>query len=306
MSSDRSTLSLVVWVVLASCRPDFGLPVSVVQAPRILSVSATPPEARPGSVVNLVASAGGPDGALDARADFAFCGSPRPLVENNVVNSDCFGAQGAVRPIASGVESTQAAIPDDACLLFGPETPPQKPGEPPFRARDPDVTGGYYAPVKVTLPSGLEAIALVRLRCNLPGASAQRAVEYGMRYVDNTNPELATLSVEENGTVLDPLSVPANATVTLRARWEATAAEPYLVHERTNDSLVDHREALRVSWFTTGGVIPIVTTGRGEDDLGTDTETAWETPPSGGGTIWAVLRDNRGGTSIRSFTFQTR
>jgi hypothetical protein len=304
MSSERWVL--IALCVFAGCRPDFGLPVSVVLAPRILSVSATPPEARPGSVVQVVASAGGPDGALDARADFAFCASARPLVESNVVNSDCFGAQGAVRPIASGVESTPASIPDDACLLFGPETPPQRPGEPPFRARDPDVTGGYYVPVKVTLPSGLEAIELVRLRCNLPGASAQRAVEYSMRYVDNTNPAVATLTLEHGGGALDPQQVPANSEVTLRATWDAAAAEAFVVHDRTNDSLVEHREALRVSWFTTAGVIPIVTTGRGEDDLALDTETIWQTPATGSGTIWAVLRDNRGGTSIRSLSFQVR
>jgi hypothetical protein len=279
MNSERL---LGLALLLVACRPDFGLPVSVITEPRLLVAESSPPEAAPGAAVHLTVVGAGPEGALEATATFGFCTSPRPLVESNVVNADCLGASPAMSLIASGVLETDATLPTNACLQFGPDTPPQKAGEPPFRPRDPDVTGGYYQPVHVTLGADLEGIALVRIRCNLPGASAQRAAEFGQRYSNNTNPALEHFELRVGGAVVDPQAVPANAKVTLYASW---AAEAFVVHERSTDTLVDHREALRVSWFTTGGVIPIVATGRAEDDLATETETTWETPASGQGVL---------------------
>jgi len=293
-------------LLLAGCRPDFGLPVSVVTQPRILSVQATPPEARPGDVVHLVGLPVSEAGALADPLRFAFCASPRPLVESNVVNSDCLGPQGQVTPIAGGVQETDATLPLDGCLEFGPDTPPQQPGQPPFRPRDPDVTGGYALPVRVSLGTEVEAIALVRLRCNLPGASAGAAVAFAERYLANANPVSTALRLEQAGVEVSPQAVPASAEVTLRVSWGAGQVETYVVHDRADDSLRERRESFRVSWFTTAGVIPVVTTGRAEDDLGTDTSTAWQTPPSGSGTLWAVLRDSRGGASVQTLRFTVR
>ena len=303
--SSELRLAMLVGLVISACRPDFGLPVSVVTEPRVLAIEASPPEARPGDRVHVVAFAAGPEGPLDARADYAFCTSPRPLVESNIVNSDCLGPQGAVSPVASSVESVDAVLPADGCLRFGPETPPQKPGEPPFRPRDPDVTGGYYQPLRVTL-SGLEAVALVRIRCNLPGASAQRSVEYGMRYTDNTNPELSGLELLVDGQVTEALSLPGNTQVTLRASWPEGTAEPFVVHDRSTATLSETRESLRASWFTTAGIIPLVTSGAAADSGDLSAETTWTTPASGSGTLWAVLRDNRGGSTVRELSFSIR
>jgi hypothetical protein len=303
MSSERLVVAALLFV---ACRPDFGLPVSVVASPRVLAVIAEPPEVRPGDRVHLSTVAGGPDGPIDSRADYAFCTSPRPLVESNVVNADCLGSDGAGTPIATQVAAADASLAADACLEFGPDTPAQLPGQPPLRPRDPDVTGGFYAPVKVTVPDATEAIALVRVRCNLTHASAQAAVAFATRYVANTNPSLSALTVELAGQPVDLLSVPASTEVTLRATWPEGTAEPFVVHDVTTDALVDHRESLRVSWFTTAGVIPVVTSGRAEDDPALETSTTWQTPSAGGGTVWAVLRDSRGGVAVRSVTFQVR
>ncbi len=210
-------------------------------------------------------------------------------------------------PIAQGVTTASAALPLDGCLEFGPETPPQKPGEPAFRPRDPDVTGGYYQPVRVTLASqGLEAVALVRIRCNLPGASAQSAVAFAQRYTDNTNPAFDGIGLDRDGAPVDPAAVPGDATLTLKVSWTDASAERYVVHDRATDALIDHREAIRVSWFTTTGEIPVVTTGRASDDPGLDASSQWHTPLQGGGTLWAVMRDDRGGSSIRSLAFTVR
>ena len=304
MSSDlRAVLALLT---LAACRPDFGLPVSVVSDPRILAVEANPPEALPGAVLHLRVTSGGPEGPLLAKASFGFCTSPRPLVEPNVVNADCLGSAPAASPIAEGLQETDATVPTNACLQFGPDTPSQQPGEPPYRPRDPDVTGGFYQPVRVALDDGLEAIALVRIRCNLPNASTERAVEYAQRYADNQNPAITRLELRVDGAAIDPGQVPASAKVTLHAEWDSGSAEPYVVHRAVDDTLVDHREALRVSWFTTGGTIPLVATGRAEDDPVAFTETTWETPSAGAGWLWAVLRDNRGGSSVQALAFSVR
>jgi hypothetical protein len=100
---------------------------------------------------------------------------------------------------------------------------------------------------------------------------------------------------------VDAAHVPANTTVTLHVSWDAAQAEAFVVHDPSTDQLVPHTEALRVSWFTTAGDIPVVTTGRAEGDPGTDTQSDWQTPASGTtGTLWAVMRDSRGGASMQS------
>ena len=302
----RTFTLLCLSIVVVGCRPDFGLPVSVVTQARIVAVEITPPEARPGEVVRLKALPVSEEGPMLETVSFAFCASPLPLTESNIVNGDCLGPSGKVASIADGVHETDATLPLDGCLNFGPDTPPQEPGMPPFRPRDPDVTGGYYQPVRVGLDAEVESGALVRLRCNLPGASAQRAVEFDQRYANNTNPFFDRIALEHAGVAVDPTAVPANASVTLRVGWAAGEVETYLVHDQTHDALNERRESFRVSWFTTAGVIPVVTTGRGEDDHGTDATTTWETPASGSGTLWAVLRDSRGGSSVQSLRFYVK
>jgi hypothetical protein len=295
----------VLLLLLAACRPDFGLPVSVVTGPRILAVDVQPPEANPGDTVHLTAHPVSQDGALPTPVDFSFCTSPKPLTENNIVSSDCLGMDGQVAPIASAVLETDAQLPLDGCLEFGPDTPPSKPGDPPLRPRDADITGGYYQPVRLVLPPDDEAIALVRIRCNLPNASAQAAVAFAAQYADNQNPVSGPLTLTLDGASVDPLHVPKGASVTLSVAWDGSQAERFVVHDPANDQLVPHREALRVSWFTTAGDIPVVTTGRAEDDDGTSTQTTWQTPMAvGGGTLWAVIRDSRGGASLQSLPFQ--
>jgi hypothetical protein len=210
---------------------------------------------------------------------------------------------GQVAPIAQSVLETDAVLPLDGCLEFGPDTPPSKPGEPPLRARDADVTGGYYQPVRLVLPPDDQAIALVRIRCNLPNASAQAAVAFAERYRDNNNPLSSAIQLLVDGREVDPMQVPARTSVTLHIAWTEDQAEHFVVHDPSDDQLVDRTELLRVSWFTTGGDIPVVTTGRAEDDPTPDTQTQWLTPDSGMGTLWAVLRDSRGGASVKQLRY---
>ena len=75
----------------------------------------------------------------------------------------------AVRGVASGPPTVTAPVPADACFLFGPEVSSAE-----LRPRDPDVTGGFYQPMRVSV-AGAEttAFGLLRIRCNLGSAGAE-------------------------------------------------------------------------------------------------------------------------------------
>jgi hypothetical protein len=58
---------------------------------------------------------------------------------------------------------------------------------------------------------------------------------------------------------------------------------------------------MRVSWFSTGGQISAPVTGRDEADLATEASTELTLPEVGGTiTLFAVLRDSRGGQAVAS------
>src|SRR5262249_43781039 len=157
-------------------------------------------------------------------------------------------------PIGGPAATMMAVTPSDACSLFGPEPPPQKPGQPPLRPRDPDVTGGFYQPVRVRIEGTDDAFALERVKCNLANAPIDVGVQYAMRYMVNNNPQPAAVSA--------PPSVPPGARITLQASWTPESAETYPVFDLVTRQLVDRREAMRVSWYTTAGKLEHDRTGR--------------------------------------------
>ncbi|MEO5769647.1 MAG: hypothetical protein ABIS92_14945, partial [Polyangia bacterium] len=80
------------------------------------------------------------------------------------------------------------------------------------------------------------------------------------------------------------------------------------VFDRAARTLVDTREALRVSWFTTAGEYLHDRTGRASEDRELSSENSWTAPVMGGapgasGSVhfWVVLRDSRGGSDFASF-----
>jgi len=98
--------------------------------------------------------------------------------------------------------------------------------------------------------------------------------------------------------MLEPLTlatVPANRYVELHAAWPAEAAETYLYYDALAQRLIERREAMRVSWFATGGLIEVDASAVDEDDTASGVATIWHTPAAGDAWIWIVLRDSRGG-----------
>ncbi|HWO26561.1 MAG TPA: hypothetical protein VNO30_47860 [Kofleriaceae bacterium] len=278
--------ALATLAELAACADGPDQRLAIVDAPRVLAIVAEPAEARPGAAVTYRALVGSPEGTLAAAPRWSYCTAPKPPTEDNVVSASC-AAGDALSPLGEAPAVT-AALPADACTRFGPEVPP---GD--FRPRDPDPTGGFYQPVRADALA-LVAFGLSRITCKLANTTADVAREYELSYVANQNPTLelpgeAALAV-----------VPAHADVPLVAAWPAAAAETYLYFDPLAQALVTRREAMRVSWFSTGGALDVDASAVGEDDPATSVAATWRTPGPGAATLWFVLRDSRGGVATRA------
>ncbi|MDI1428467.1 hypothetical protein [Polyangium sorediatum] len=289
-----------VCLVVAGCLPAEAERESLVTGPRILAVRSEPPESKPGAPVLYEALVVTPDGDLQgAVVRWAFCAAPKPLTENGSVSTACLGD--AVRPIVGASVSVTAATPTDTCSLFGPETPP---GD--FRPRDPDATGGFYQPVRV---EALErtAIVLERITCNLPNVPLDVAVEYAERRAPNRNPKLAPLHAFVNGAPTSLDALPAGGDVRFEVGWSADDAEVYPAFDPRKQALVDQREALRVSWYTTAGAFESDVTGRSSEDLATTVSNGWSAPDEASRVfLWLVLRDGRGGTDFARYPLDVK
>lgn len=292
----RTTLPFLAAALLAGCLPDPGDPASLVLGPRVLAVRADPPEALPGADVAYEALVITGDGERsNARVRWAFCASPKPLTEPNSVSSACLGDAG-VRPIAGDGPSVTATTPVDACALFGPDTPPGN-----FRPRDPDVTGGFYQPVRVEA-MGLVAFDRERIACNLSNAPIDAAIELQKRYRKNKNPALSTLLARVDDSPLSLEHVPTGAHVRFEVGWGNADAELYPIFDLGSQTIVDRRESLRVAWFTTAGNLAAEVTGRDDGDLAISTMNGWDAPTTPGNVkLWLVLRDSRGGLDFAGY-----
>lgn len=283
--------AVVSLLLLTACDDALDQRLAIITEPRVLAVITEPPEAKPGSLVSYRVVGASPAGPLALSPAWAFCTAPKPPTEDNAVSVACLDESSLV-PLGTG-ESTSAALPGDGCIEFGPDVPGTG-----FRPRDPDVTGGYYQPVRLATDSGL-AFALTRITCKLPGAPAELARRYDLEYRANTNP------------VLDPIALPreiaAASDVTLTATWPAATAESFLWFDPLAQRLVDRRESLRVSWYATAGSIDVDASAAGENDEATSVTTTWHAPATPGpATVWYVLRDSRGGLDLQTITVDVR
>ncbi|MDB4944702.1 MAG: hypothetical protein JWP97_4236 [Labilithrix sp.] len=237
----RSVLLGLLAALPFACKPDFDDRASEIANIRVLAVQAEPAEwsrtldpdtgeARPAKFRALVVTASGTIG--DANLEWAFCMRPRPLNELNDVSIACFQNDPSfIVPIGSGAEAS-AAVPENTCRQFGPDIPEDQS----FRPADPDVTGGYYQPLRVlyrpTPDSLVPTIGKVRIRCGLPGASQEQTQQYNRSYHLNANPVIAAVTANlPTGPVLlgaadaapkpAPLPVAPGQKVSLTVSWPA-------------------------------------------------------------------------------------
>jgi hypothetical protein len=219
------------------CTPSFSERPSVVTDYRVLAVQSEPAEwqrvldpdtneAKPATYRALVTN---PLGTVsDASLEWTFCTLPKPLTELNDVNIACFQNDPSFTvPVGQGA-AVSAAVPESACRNFGPDVPENQA----FRPADPDVTGGYYQPLRVLYRPTPEALvptfAKVRIRCGLAGASQEQVASYNRGYHLNTNPRIASIAAGDRVlTTLEadpaaaPLVMAPGERVVLRVTWPA-------------------------------------------------------------------------------------
>ena len=79
-------------------------------------------------------------------------------------------------------------------------------------------------------------------------------------------------------------------------------SEVYVLHDLERRVLVESRESMRVSWFTTAGTFEVDHTGRDADESSRTSDDVWIAPDADvDATIFVVLRDDRGGTGYRRY-----
>lgn len=275
-------------LVLAACETELDQRLAIISEPRVLAVVADPAEGKAGETIVYTALVAGPTGPILDSLAWAFCTSPKAPSEDNVVSVQCVAGEALIE-LGDG-RTTSGAIPMDACLAFGPDT--IKPG---FRPRDPDPSGGYYQPVRVTV-DGLLAFGLSRVSCDLANAAGDIAAAYRKGYVANANPVLAPLHL--------PV-VHAGDAVTLTAAW--AEPESFLYFDQLHQTLVTRREAMRISFFATAGAMDLDAIAVGEDDPATSAATTWHAPVMPGPqTLFLVLRDERGGIATQVVPLDVR
>jgi len=294
MTHGRITLGLVTWAAGAAgavfaaatgsgCDSRLDQRLAIIDAPRVLAVIADPAEAKPGTQVSYTAVVASTDGPVTASPRWAFCVAPKPPTEDNAVSDGCLDNAHLV--VLGTQPAVTATLPADGCLSFGPETPPGN-----FRPRDADPTGGYYQPIRADLDD-LLAFGLSRITCKLATAPSAVAHDYDLSYVANRNPTLNPPELTR---------VAPNTDVTLTASWPADAAETYLYYDPLSQTLVTRREAMRLSWFATGGTLAVDASAVAEIDTSTSVSTTWHTPAAGTAYLWLILRDSRGGIASQT------
>lgn len=332
------------WLLVAlgatGCVPDFDDDLSRISEPQLLSLRATPAEAKEAGDTSLEALVAVPDGQPTPQVKFGLCLARKPLTQLGPINQDCLepnAPEDILVPLGVG-DGAPAKLPEDACRLFGPLRPAAEAGKPAGRPVDPDVTGGFYQPFVARLGHQV-SVGAVRLDCDLSGAGRDESVKYRQQYRTNENPVLARVAL--SGAELDETAsteVRAGDSVKLDAAWEAcpttsscgdgfctanedqtscaedclephgcTGSERYVSYDAEKQSVVARREGITVAWFASRGHFQNEQTGFSEAEAANATEThnSWS-PGSelGPATVWTVIRDTRGGQSWKTFHFE--
>jgi hypothetical protein len=287
-------VSAVFALLAAACAPTLADDTTLVTTPRVLAAVAEPPEVHAGEAVQLSILA-----APAARGNvpqLAFCTTPPTVGDPRPVSDACLTEKG----IALSVDGLTAKglVPADACARFGPDPVTSE-----DRPRDPDGTGGFYQPVRISL-SGAISIESLRIQCALPDAPADLARQLADLYVPNQNPHEPILERMTSGGWQSLDAATAGESVLLRVRWDAESREKYVYLPPDGTALEDRVEAMSVSWFSSGGSFAEAVTGRTEQDPRNDTTNSFVAPGAGPLTIWIVLRDSRGGSAFLTQSVQ--
>jgi hypothetical protein len=268
--------ALAVALACGGCEPDDDLPRTFIDGPQVLAIKAEPPSAPPGGSTTVTALVAGTAGETPS-VSWAVCRrAPRP---GEAINPDCVETAQAdyLVPIGAGTTITTTMPADVTASSLG----------------QPDASGGVYLPLvaRVTV-AGQTLIATYRLRLQVDGA--------------NQNPVLTGLAIVDPAgiaTPIDPATPPtvrAGDRLTLQVAVADGSVETYPA-PLDGQPVV---EMLQTSWFSTAGKF---SQERSEGPQATTVLELDDLLPAPGGAIelFAVIRDDRGGTDYvhRTMTF---
>lgn len=221
--------------LLAACAPSLPAETWRITRPRVIAVRAIPSEISPGKDATFQALIVGPNGpVVGATPAWAACGARPSLAEPEPVAVTCLTDESdRLTPLDFGEQVTWT-VAKDACSVFGPNPPTAKEGQPAGRPVDPDITGGWYLPIRVDglTPSDDATVYRARLRCPLSGAGPEEAAHFVQGYRVNTPPDLAQLRVRrqsgqvETVDLTQPLKLAPGETVTWLAGFTDCGTAP--------------------------------------------------------------------------------
>lgn len=276
--------------------------------PRVLAVIAEPAEVRPGETASLTAVLAKPSNdATESVEAWDYCTEPR--VPGSATSAPASCLTDATIPLGARVSAVMAMLPTDACRNFGPD-PPQ--GD--FRPQDPDVTGGYYQPIRFYAFERYW-FHFQRLRCSLGNAPTEVARTYFTDYVANQNPAPSSVEIRTSETltsVLDAGTTSSTADVTasfaevswqvpqetrsvsLHLTWQTDPRETYLRFDPDAHALVEQREDVSITWHINSGILTpgLPTFSKHDSSVSAQLESFGDQT-----SVWAVVRDSRGGSA---------
>ena len=286
-------------LLLGACVPSFEDRPWLVDEPRILAVTITPAEARPGELVTFGALAVDVDGPRPDPVGWNYCARPRTAGERTGVTERC------ARGESLEAVSNPGTLLPDACARFGPNTPPTEGDAPAQRPADPDPSGGYYLPIRADVGDdngGTLAFGFARVRCDLVGVTRAIFDDFEARYTANLNPIIHDVLYDDETFTTAPTAAAAGSVGTLSVALAIDSFEDYVVYIAADGAIEPRAETLTVRWYVTGGELSV-----GEAFASPVSREAsqveWTAPDNAGSVAgWVVVADDRGGLAWRDFT----
>jgi hypothetical protein len=255
---------------------------------RVLGVVADPPEAAAGQTTTVTVIAPALADGTPITFDWAICTlSPPPGTSE--VDPDCLENDTApfLTPIAATGATAQVTMPDVTN---------------PLTLGIPDVTGGFYLPVRIRAHAGSQQVdTIFGLRLSLPDLPANHNPT--IQSAQEVEPPLDAapmLVTELSADPANPTPVEAGSDTTLRLTLTPDSYEMFPELEGTppNQAVVMVSEQPRFFWYSDAGAISRDVTGQAQPDV--VLSVGGKHAPAEGQTInlWVVAQDDRGGAAF--------
>jgi hypothetical protein len=230
-------------LLASSCKPNIEGRPSLIDTGRLLAVQSRPAEQVPDDSPTmqyrgLYASPTEGDDTV-SRLGWAYCNIRKPIAIIGPAALQCLEPSGkGLEQVGQGEQIT-ATLDKAACNVFGPAPPVNESG-PASRAADPDITGGYYQPIRVLVPTDNEpdyVVGVTRISCGLAGANQDQTIDFATRYRPNENPAPSNVLLRHGDRSEDtvfsddpdvsaaPATVRAGEHVTFRVSWATCPVE---------------------------------------------------------------------------------